>query len=318
MATWNLGETLASTLPSYETEFKDQVFNKHPVLDHFKNNGGVVKKGGGSSIRVPLMHSAGTSEWFSGSQSLNVNEVDTLDAAEYTWRNLNASIIFTLDDELNNNGKEQVVDLIEAKIKQAELTIADSLNDSLFNGTGVEARPRIVGLATALGTGTYAGIAGGTYTDWQAYVESTATALTVAHFKTMRNTINVGQGGAPVSIFATTQALFEKLESLYTPTYQMNPLVTSNEVKRLADVGFTSLGYAGVPVVFDPKIVTGSVYAVNPTNWKIFVHKDAYMDKTDRLKPIDQHVTAQHIVLRCALGTNRRKSGGALTGKTTS
>lgn len=316
MATWNLGEIVASTLPAYEKEFKDQVFNKHVLLNHYKENGGVQEKSGGYEVRVPLMTGAGVSEWFSGTDTLDVSPVDTLDAAQYTWRNLNASIVFTMDDELSNMGKEQIVDLIEAKVKQAELTIADSLNDAMFNGTGLEARPRFVGLSTAVGTGTYGGIAGGTYTDWQSYVESTATALTVAHIKVMRNTLNIGAGGSPVSIFATTQTLYEKLEALYTPTYQMNPLVQSKEAKRIGDVGFTALEYAGIPVVFDPKCPAGSFFALNTQNSKLYVHKDAFMDKTPQLKPVDQHVTVQHIVVRATFGTNRRKSLGKLSAKT--
>lgn len=316
MAAWNLGEIVASTLPSYEKEFKDQVFNKHVLLNHYKENGGVEEKSGGYEVRVPLMTGAGVSEWFGGTDHLDVSPVDTLDAAQFTWRNLNASIVFTMDDELSNMGKEQIVDLIEAKIQQAELTIADSLNDAMFNGTGSEARPRFVGLATAVGNGTYGGIAGGTYTDWQSYIEATGGALTIAQIKTMRNTINIGAGGSPISILVTTQTLFEKLESLYTPTYQMNPLVQSKESKRIADAGFTDLEYAGIPVVFDPKCPSGHMFALNTKNSKLYVHKDAFMDKTAQLKPIDQHVTVQHIVVRATFGTNRRKSLGKLTGKT--
>lgn len=316
MATWNLGDIVSSALPAYEKEFKDQVFNKHIVLDHLKQNGGVVQKGGGTTLRVPLMTTAGTSEWFSGTDQLDVSPIDTIDAAEYTWRNLNASIVFTLDDKLSNSGKEQVVDLLEAKIKQAELTIADSLNDSLLNGTGAEARPRIVGLATAAGTGTYAGIAGGTYTDWQAYVQSSAETIAISHLKIMRNTINNRAAASPISMMVTTQAIYEKIEALMTPTYQMNPMVQGKEARRIADVGFTALEYAGIPLGFDSKVATGSLYAFNPTNLKMYVHKDAYMDKTPMRTPVDQHVDIQHIVLRVALGTNMRKALGALTAKT--
>lgn len=316
MATWNLGEIVASALPAYEKTFKDNVFNNDVLLNHLKNNGGVAQKSGGTSIRVPLLNGKGVSEWFSGTDQLDTSHVDTLDAAEYTWRNLNASIVITLDDELSNSGAEQVIDLLEAKVKQAELTIADTLNTSLYSGTGSEARPQIVGLETLVGTGTVGGIAGGTYTDWQSYVEATGGALTIAYMKTARNTLNQGKGGSPVSIIVTTQTLFEKYESLLTPTYQMNPMVTSKEAERLGDVGFTALSYAGVPIVFDKACTSGAMYFLNTQNLKMFVHKDAYLDKTAMLKPIDQHVSVQHIVMRCALGTNRRKSLGKLTGKT--
>lgn len=217
---------------------------------------------------------------------------------------------------MNNTGKEQIVSLLDAKIKQAKLTISDSLNESIYTGTGSESRKRIVGLQTLVGTGTVAGIAGATYTDWQSYVESTSTALTIAHMKTARNTINQGKGGSPVKFIVTTQTLFEKYESLLTPTYQMDPLVRSKEVERLGDVGFTALSYAGIPVVFDEDVPSGEMYFLNAENLKLYVHSMANNKMTEANSPVDQHVTVRHIVMRCALGTDRRKSLGKLTAKT--
>lgn len=317
MATWNIGQALAAAMPRFEKTFKDQVFDEEVLLNHLKNNGGVETKSGGAKyVQVPLMHARGTSEWFSGTDSLNVDPVDTLDAAQFYWRNLNASITITLDDELNNTGKEQIVDLLDAKIMQAKLTIAESLNTSLFTGTGSETRPQIVGLQTLVGTGSVGGINGATYTDWQSYVEASGGALTIAQIKVARNTINQGKGGSPVSIIVTTQTLFEKYESLLTPTYQMDPLVRSKEADRLGDVGFTALAYAGIPMVFDTKVPSGEMYFLNPKNLKLFVHERANMTQTEPNSPVNQHLTVRHIVMRCALGTNRRKSLGKLTGKT--
>lgn len=315
MPTWNIGQTLAAAMPRFEKQFKDQVFDDTVLLNHMKSNGGVESKSGGASyIQVPLMHAAGTSEWFSGTDSLNVDPVDTLDAAQFYWRNLNAPITITLEDELNNTGKEQIVDLLDAKITQAKLTIQDNLNTTLFTGT--TAAKQIEGLQTAVGTGTYAGIAGATYTDWQSYVESTSTALAIAQMKVARNTLNKGKGGSPVSIIVTTQTLFEKYESLLTPTYQMDPLVRSKEAERLGDVGFTALSYAGVPVVFDDACPAGEMYFLNTKNLKLFVHDKANMNMSEANAPVNQHLTVRHIVMRCALGTNRRKSLGKLTAKT--
>jgi hypothetical protein len=317
MPTWNVGQTLAAAMPRFEKTFKDQVFNDTVLLNYMKNNGGVETRSGGASyIQVPLMHATGVSEWFSGYDSLNVSPVDTLDAAQFSWRNLNASISISLEDELNNSGKDQIVDLLEAKITQAKLTISDSLNTSIFTGTGNEARKQIVGLQTLVGTGTAGGIAGATFADWRSYVESTATALTIAQIKTARNTINQGKGGSPVKFMVTTQTLFEKYESLLTPTYQMDPLVHSKEAQRLGDVGFTALSYAGVPMGWDAAVPSGEFYFLNPDNLKLYVHDMANMKTTEANSPVDQMVTVRHIVMRCALGTNRRKSLGKLTAKT--
>lgn len=317
MPTWNVGQTLAAAMPRFEKSFKDQVFNETVLLNYMKANGGVESKSGGASyVQVPLAHAVGVSEWFGGTDVLNVTPVDTLDAAQYYWRNLNASIVITLEDELNNTGKEQIVDLLEAKIKQAKLTIAESLNESMYTGTGTESRKRIVGLQTLVGTGTVGGIAGATYSDWRAYTEATSTALTIAHLKIARNTINQGKGGSPVKIIVGTQTLFEKYESLLTPTYQMDPQVKSKEAERLGDVGFSALSYAGIPFVWDSDVPSGEVYLLSAENLKLFVHDMANMKTTEANSPVDQHVTVRHIVMRCALGTNRRKSLGKLSAKT--
>lgn len=317
MPVWNVGQALAAAMPRFEKTFKDQVFDDTVTLNYLKNNGGVETKSGGASyIQVPLMHAAGTSEWFSGADTVDVTPVDTLDAAQYYWRNLNAPITITLEDELNNTGKEQIVDLLDAKIMQAKLTISANLNESLYTGTGNEARKRIVGLQTLVDDGTVGGIAGGTYPNWRAYLEENATALTIAQMKTARNTINQGKGGSPVKIIVTTQTLFEKYESLLTPTYQMDPLVRSKEAERLGDVGFTALSYAGVPISYDLDVPAGEMYFLNAENLKLYVHDMANMKSTEPNSPVDQHVTVRHIVMRCALGTNRRKSLGKLTAKT--
>lgn len=314
MATWNLGQKLAAALPAYEKEFKAQVFNNTVVLNHLMENGGIEEKGGGTSVRVPLNNAASNTDWFQGSDTLNVDNVDVLDAAEFTWRNLSAAIVITLDDELANTGREQVIDILAAKVEVAKNSLSNSLNTALFSG--VAASKQIDGMDTLIGTGTVGGIAGGTYTDWQSYVEATSTALTIPHLKTARNTINQGKGGSPVSLIVSTQTLYEKYESLLTPTYQMNPLVLGKEAKRLGDVGFTALEYAGIPFVWDAAATSGVVYFINTKNLKLYVHKDAFMKKTDTVSPSNQHVDIQHIVMRCALGTNRRKSLGKLTGKT--
>jgi hypothetical protein len=316
MPTWNIGEKLAAALPNYEKEFKDQVFNKHVLLNIIKENGGIKKKSGGTSVRVPLMIAESNSEWFSGTDQLNVAPVDTLDAAQFEWRNLNASITITLDDELSNSGPEQVIDLLEAKVQQAEMTISKALNTSAFTGTGTETRPQIVGLQTLIGTGTVGGIAGATYTDWQSYVESTSEALSVAKMRTALNTLNSRNGGEPISHIMTTQTLYEKYETLATPTYQANPIVTSKEVQRIIDAGYNALAYAGIPLSFDPSCPTGEMYFFNLKNLMMFVHKDAFMDKTPRVSPVDQHVSVQHIVIRAALGTNKRNALGKLSAKT--
>ena len=176
------------------------------------------------------MHSTnGTVMTFSGADPLDLTYQNTLDAAEYDYEMYNVSIVFTLEDELKNSGEPQVLSLIEAKIKQAEMSISERLNADLYTGTAADGE--VIGLDTILSTTTEIGsISGSANSFWQANVDSTGETLSIADMRTIKNSSNLGNGGSNVSLIATTQTLYEKYNSLLTANYQMNPLVKKPNV----------------------------------------------------------------------------------------
>jgi hypothetical protein len=310
----NIGELAASTMEFYHKSMVDNIFKKHALLDHLKQGGGVKKYPGGTKIRVPLMYSAnGTVMTFGGADTLDLTYQNTLDAAEYEYEMYNVSIVFTLEDELKNSGEPQVMSLIEAKIKQAEMSISERLNQDLFNGTA--AQGEVIGLDTMISTSTTVGnISGTTYAWWRGNVDATGETLSVADMRTIKNSCNLGNGGSNVSIIVTTQTLYEKYNSLLTATYSMSP--SSSESKRLGDGGFASVEFEGVPVVFDEAATTGSMYMINKDNFKLGVHTDANFARRKKAEPADQHIHVEHIVFMGQTVTDRRKSLGLLSGKT--
>lgn len=317
MADINIGQLAATTLQNYRGTLEDNIFKNRALLDHMLNNGGVEEEDGGRSIVVPLMYGANSTVMpFSGADALDVTPQEGIDAAEYAWKMYNVSIVITKEEELKNRGKSAVIKLIKGKIMQAENSLKERLADDMFNGAASNTK-EITGLQTAVDTGTYGGIAGGTYTFWQSYKESTATALTVAQIRTMKNTVNNGSGGGKCSIMVTTQALFEKYESLLTGTITYNnPFVPSRETKRLLDAGFSGSQFGGVPIVYDEQCPSGEFYALNTENLKLTVHKDARFTTVNPGQPTAQHVSVQHIMVMLNTTVNRRASLGKLTAKT--
>jgi hypothetical protein len=293
----------------------DNIFKDNVVLNHFKENGGVEYKDGGRQIVVPLMHGLNTTvQAFSGTDTLDLTYQEGIDAAVYDWKMYNVSVVITKEDELKNKGKSQIKDLLKAKIMQAENSLSERLNNDLFNGAASDAK-EITGLQTAVSNGTYGSIAGGTYTFWQSYIESTGAVLSVAYIRTGMNTVNLGNGGGKTSLMVTTQALHEKYEGLLTATLQMQTAATK-EMKRLGDAGFMALGFRGVPVVYDEQCPSGEFYFLNNKNLKLTIHQDANFDVVKKAEPVDQHVSVQHIMAMLNTTVNRRKSLGKLTAKT--
>lgn len=309
----NLSELAATTLEFYEPKLQDNIFKKHAVLDHMKENGGTKTVDGGTKLRLPLMHAISDSgQYFSGMDTLSLEYQETVDAAEVDWVFFNQSIVFTKTDEMKNRGKSAVISLLKAKITQAENSIRETIAGDLFNGGAGE----ITGLETIVGTGTYAGIAGGTYTWWQSTVDSTSETLSIADMRAAKNSANNGNGGSNVSIIVTTQTLFEKYQGILSTTYQMNQPAMTKESQRIADGGFTSVQFEGVPVVYDEQCTSGAMYFLNVDNYKIYMMEGGDFKLQDANAPANQHIMVKHILFAGQAATDRRASLAKLTGKT--
>lgn len=314
MAVPNLGEILGSTMENYHDTLTDNIFKNRVLLNHMKSNGGVKKYDGGSTIRVPLMYASNsTAAAVTSSTSLDLTYQETVDAAEYAWKQYNVSVTLTREDMLKNSGKSQVINLMEAKISQAENAISELINNDMFNGS---ASSEITGLDSIIAaSGSIGGINGSTQTFWRSYVDSTSEALSIADMRTAKNSANLGMGGKKVSIIVTTQTLFEKYQSLLSASYQMNPLSTG-ESKRLGDGGFTSVEFEGVPVVFDEAATSGVMYFINTNNFKLGVHKDGYFQPIKKSEPTNQHLAVSHIHFFGNTICDRRASLAKLSAKT--
>lgn len=314
MSDVNIGELAASTMEFYHKTFVDNIFKKHVLLDHLKQNGGVKKYSGGRSIRVPVMHAPNsTTQRFGGTDTLNLAYQNTLDVAEYEYKMYNTSITFTLEDELKNAGEAQVMSLLEAKIKQAELSLSESINTDLYSGS--DADGDILGLDSIISTSTSLGkISGSSHSFWRGNVDATGETLSISDMRTIKNSCNNGNGGSNVSLIVTTQTLFEKYNALLTASYSMNPIV--KETKRLGDAGFTAVEFEGVPLSYDEAATSGSMYFINKDNFKLGIHQDANFVRRKKSEPVDQHMSVQHVVFMGQTVVDRRKSLGLLSNKT--
>jgi hypothetical protein len=314
MADVNLGVLASTTLDNYHDSLVDNIFKKHVLMDHLKQNGGTKTYDGGRKLVAPLMYGTNsTVQTFSGLDELDNTYQDGIDASEWDWKYYNVSITFSLEEKSKNRGKHAVINLLKAKIKQAEMAISEKINTDLISGSDAKG---IVGLDTIIGTTTEVGeISGTTYSWWRSTVEATGETLSFARVRTAKNTANNGNGGSNVSLILTTQTLYEKMFALLTATYQFNPVVT-RETKRLADASFQVLEFEGVPVSYEESATTGVVYFINKDNYKLGILDGYNFVNIDKGQPVNQHVDIAHIVFGGAAYTDRRASLAKLTGKT--
>jgi len=309
----NIGQLAATTLQNYQKTFADNIGRDVVLLNHMKANGMVQTENGGREIVMPLEYGNSTAVGtFSGTSTITNPYQEGIDAATYDWVNYYAGISISKDDELKNNGEFAVKKLIKSKIRQAERTLKEKIELDVHTGGG--GTTAVVGTQTLVAaTGTVGDISGTTETFWRSYVESTGGALSVAYIRDMVNDIDSLPGDS-VSLLETTVVLHAKYESLLTAVLQYN-VTTTKEMKRLGDAGIATLGFRGIPMVYNRFVPAGEMYAISPA-LKMIQHKDANFDVLPMEKISGQMVYEQFILQTMALVTDNRRKLGKLTGKT--
>lgn len=313
MSDINVGYLASTTLEDYQPELVDNIFKDIFFLNHWKKNGGIDYKTGGRRIVQPLLYGSNTTtQAFDNNDKLDTTAQEGIDAAFYYWKHYNTSVVVNYTDLLLNDGDSEVIDLLEARINQAESSLMERFSNDLFNGAGSDAK-EITGVETAVGTtNTYGAIDGNANAFWRSYVESTSTALTIAYMRTAVNTVNLGKGGGKCSIIIGTQTLYESYESKLTAT----PQYMTSETKRLGDGGFQVLEFKAIPFGFDEQCTSLAMYFLNTKNLRMKILKKNNFKIIKKSDPADQHISIQHISVSANTAVNRRGSLGKLTAKT--
>ncbi len=312
--TVNLGLLLSTTLKKHRPNLVDNIHKSNAVFYALKEAKAIKEEDGGERIVQPIMYGKNTTAGsYSGYDVLDVSAQEGIDAAEFNWKQYSASITISGEEERKNSGrKEKIIDVLEAKTKQAEESLREEMTEGIFSdGTG-NSNKDLTGLkAMVLNSGTYGNINSATYTWWKSYVDSTAETLSLADMRTAFNTPSRGGKDHP-NLIVTTQTLFEKYESSLTSTIQM----MSEGSKKLGDAGFQVLEYKGQPIVWDENCNSTYMYFLNTAHMKLVVHKDANFSVSNFVKPEDQDVRVAQILFMGNLTCDRRKSFALLSGKT--
>ena len=258
MSNPNFDQLLSTTLANYRNQLTDNVFTARPLTYFLMDKGRIRMLDGGTKIVEPLIYGTnGTVASYSGYDPISLTPQSGITAAEFEWKQYAASIAISGIEEAKNNGEQAIVNLLEAKIMQAEESLREGFNQMFFaNGTGNSGKDWN-GLGNIVeASGTVGGInratAGNEY--WRSYEENTATALTLAQMATAYNTVSVGNDHPDMIL--TTQTLFEKYEALLVPSLRFTDTKT-------ADAGFQNLLYKAAPVTFDTHCTAGVVYFLN-------------------------------------------------------
>ena len=309
MANANFDALLSTTLANYRSQLTDNVFTARPLTYTLMDKGRIRMLNGGTKIIEPLIYGQNsTVASYSGYDSLALTPQEGISAAEYDWKQYAASIAISGIEEAKNNGEQEIINLLEAKIMQAEESMRESFNQMFFgDGTGNSGKDWN-GLGNLVESGnTVGGINSSTYSYWQSKEENTATALTLAQMSTMYNNVSVGNDHPDTLL--TTQTLFEKYEALLQPNLRYTDTKT-------ADAGFQNLLFKAAPVMYDVHCTAGVFYFLNSKYITLVGHSNKWFSQTEFIKPED--TDARYALIMCYgnLTVRNRAKQGKLTAKT--
>jgi hypothetical protein len=311
MANSNFDALLTTTLANYRDQLTDNIFTARPLTYFLQDKGRIRMLNGGTKIVEPLIYAeSGTVKSYSGYDSIALTAQGGITAAEYDWKQYAASIAISGIEEAKNNGEQEIINLLEAKIMQAEESMREGFNRMFYaDGTGNSGKDWN-GLGNIVeASGTVGGInratTGNEY--WRSYEENTATALTLAQLATGYNSVSVGNDHPDMVL--TTQTLFEKYEALLQPQLRYTDTKT-------ADAGFQNLLFKAAPVVYDEHCTAGVVYFLNSKYLTLVGHSAKWFAQTEFVRPED--LDARYALIMCYGNLTCRNAAkqGKLTAKT--
>ena len=307
----NFDALLSTTLANYRSQLTDNVFTARPLTYHLMDKGRIRMLNGGTKIVEPLIYGQNTTvASYSGYDTLSLTAQEGISAAEFEWKQYAASIAISGIEEAKNNGEQEIINLLEAKIMQAEESMRESFNQMFYaDGSGNSGKDwnGLGNLVEASGTvgGINRATAGNEF--WRSYEENTSEALSLAKMATAYNSVSVGNDHPDMVL--TSQTLFEKYEALLQPQLRYTDTKT-------ADAGFQNLLFKSAPVVYDEHCTAGVVYFLNSKYLTLVGHSGKWFSQTDFVRP--ENLDARYALIMCYGNLTCRNAAkqGKLTAKT--
>jgi len=298
---------LTTTMHNYHKTLTDNIFLGRPLLNYMMSKGRVRKINGGVSIVEPLIYAEGEAGSYSEWQQLTVTPQEGISAAQYPWRQLYATIAISGLEEAQNNGKEQVLSLLEAKVMQAEETLKNRLSKQLYGTQSApDANKDFLSLAAVIdSTGAIGGInPADSGNGWWAAIETAVgtvdgTGLERAMAAAYHSSSD--SGSDRVDAIFTGQTVYEFYESTLTPQVRYTDTKSAN-------LGFMNLLFKQTPVYWDFDCPAGLMYGINSKYIGLVFHSSRFFAQTPFSKGLSESIASAHATSGLASAVDARYS----------
>ncbi len=313
---------LSTTIANYRDTFADDLSQSYFLLYWLTSQGRKITEDGGESIVVPLMYGKNqTVKSYDGYEVLDTTPQEGLTSAKYPWKQVAGSIAISRKEERQNSGEQRIINLLESKIQQAQISMRDSLNAMSFaDGTGNGSKD-IFGLQLIVENGAAWGSLGGidrsdalnTFwrNQWIGSVGAFGNTVTGNGIVKMRTLYNkCSRGNEHPDFGVTTQAVFENFENCQVNNQRF---VDS----RIADSNFELLKFKGMILGYDEQCTSAAadaLYMLNSSYLAFVVDKETDLITTDFVRPENQDAKVCQILLMANMVASNCARQGVMDG----
>lgn len=302
-------DTLSTTtLQLIRKRMADAIFKANPTSAYFLAKGRVNVESGGKWIEVPVMYAKnGSVQAYRGYEKLNVNPSEELTMAKYSWRQAAVAISIAGIEELQNAGPSAIFDMLRTKIKVAQMSFEEWLDEKIHAASTTKDLLRdILGLDEIIEANATQGILGGinraTYTWWavqQKGNDTTAIDLTTST-STLTNSLinlynNCSKGLATPDLIISPQEVFERYEKDNRQYLQVRDT-------NLLDVGFMNLKFKRATWMWNENCRKTSatagqhLYMINTDYMGMTIHSQRNFKMSQFVSPYDQDARVAQIL----------------------
>lgn len=272
MASPNLNEIVTTTLRNRSGKLADNITNNNALLAKMKRKGTIKPVSGGRTIVQELEYAQnGTYQRYAGYQVLNISPSDVFTAAEFDWKQAAVAVTWNgLEIDVQNTGEEQVIDLLESRISNAEKTFMNNLSYDMYSNGTADGGLQIGGLQLLIADAPTSGVVGGIdralWTFWRNFKYSGTTDGGGAVSST---TIT----GYMNNVWLSTKRQNDVVDLILADNNYFNDYWESlQSIQRITkadegEAGFMTLKFMGSDVVPD-----GAIGAACPSNHMYFIN----------------------------------------------
>jgi hypothetical protein len=247
-------EITTTTLYNRSGVLADNVTKNNALLNRLSKKGNIKPFDGGQAIVQEIEYAEnGTYKRYTGYDVLNIAPSDVFTAAQYPISQAAVAVSINGLEELQNSGKERMLDLLEGRIANAERTFKNNLSNDCYSDGTADGGKQVGGLQLLVAdtptSGTIGGIDRATWAFWQNQVFSFASGSLTPGTTTIQTAMNrlwlaLARGADKPDLIIADNVYFR----FYWESLQAIQRIQSTDE---AEAGFMSLKFMTADVVFD-------------------------------------------------------------------